>query len=146
MSDHGAQLLWKGQLGTITQPTLSTFPVGGNRGTLRKLTTFGRASTDSFHTYCTVVNRRRLWNSMQTYCTVVNRRRLWNSMQTYCTVVNRRLWNSMQIYSNKPLYLCFCLGLCKKWSVHRHVCIVFSPEQPIAMFSFNHCVISRLGN
>ena len=39
------------------------------------------------------------------------------------------------------LYLCFYLGLCKKWSVHRHVCIVFSPEQPIAKFSFNHCVI-----
>jgi hypothetical protein len=37
----------------------------------------------------------------------------------------------------------FCLRLCKKrWSVHRHVCIVFSPVK----FSFNHCVISRLGN
>ena len=30
--------------------------------------------------------------------------------------------------------------------VHRHVRIVFSLEQPIAMFSFNHCVIIRLGN
>jgi hypothetical protein len=26
---------------------------------------------------------------------------------------------------NRPHYLCFCLGLCKKWSVHRHVCTVF---------------------
>ena len=26
------------------------------------------------------------------------------------------------------------------------MCIVFSLEQPIAMFSFNHSVISRLGN
>jgi hypothetical protein len=25
------------------------------------------------------------------------------------------------------------LGLCKKWSVHLHVCIVFSPNQPIAV-------------
>jgi hypothetical protein len=39
-----------------------------------------------------------------------------------------------------------CLLSCKNCSVHRHVCIVFWPEQPIAMFSFNHCVISRLGN
>jgi hypothetical protein len=46
----------------------------------------------------------------------------------------------------EPHHLCFCLGLCTKWSVHRHVCIVFSLEQPIAMFSFNHCVISRLGD
>ena len=31
------------------QPTLSTFPVGGNRSTQRKPTTFGRALTESFH-------------------------------------------------------------------------------------------------
>ena len=30
-------------------PVLSTFPVGGNRSTRRKPTTFGRALTDSFH-------------------------------------------------------------------------------------------------
>ncbi len=45
---HGAQLRWKGQLG-LTQPTLSIFPVGGNRSTRRKPTTFGRALTNSFH-------------------------------------------------------------------------------------------------
>ncbi len=30
-------------------PPLSTFPVGGNQSNPRKPTTFGRASTDSFH-------------------------------------------------------------------------------------------------
>ena len=61
-------------------------------------------------------------------------------------VINRvrRSGNLMQTLLNRPHYLCF--GLCKKWSVHCHVCIVFLPEQPTAMFSFNHCVISHLGN
>ena len=36
-----SQLLWA----HITYPTLSTFPVGGNRGTRIKPTTFGRALT-----------------------------------------------------------------------------------------------------
>ena len=36
-----SQLLWA----RITYPTLSTFPVGGNRSTRRKRTTFGRALT-----------------------------------------------------------------------------------------------------
>ena len=36
-----SQLLWA----CITHPTLSTFPVGGNRSTRRKPTSFGRALT-----------------------------------------------------------------------------------------------------
>ena len=39
-----SQLLWA----RITYPTLSTFPVGGNRSTRRKPTTFGRALTILF--------------------------------------------------------------------------------------------------
>ena len=39
-----SQLLWA----RITYPTLSTFPVGGNRSTQRKPTTFGRALTILF--------------------------------------------------------------------------------------------------
>jgi hypothetical protein len=42
MSDHGAQLRWKGQLGANPKPTLSTFPVGGNRSTRERPETFGR--------------------------------------------------------------------------------------------------------
>ncbi len=59
MSDHGAQLRWKGQLDDhasqelISQHTLSTFPVEGNR---RKPTTFGRALTDSFDVIQLYVN------------------------------------------------------------------------------------------
>ena len=40
-------------------------------------------------------------------------------------------------------YLHFCLGLCKKRSVHHYMCIIFSLVQPIAMFSFNHCVMCQ---
>jgi hypothetical protein len=35
------------------------------------------------------------------------------------------------------------IGLCKKWSVHRHVSIVFSPNQPIAVCWFNYPVVIR---
>ena len=45
------------------------------------------------------------------------------------------------------MFLSWFVALCKKWSVHVTHYIVFSLKlQPIAMFSFNHCVISRLGN
>ena len=44
--------------------------------------------------------------------------------------------------ANRHIYslLCFCLGLCKKWSV-RHVCIVYSPNQPIAVCWLNYPVV-----
>jgi hypothetical protein len=38
----------EGSVWSLSQPTLSTFPVGGNRSARRKPTTFGRALTDSF--------------------------------------------------------------------------------------------------
>ena len=41
-------LVWR-----LSQPTLSTFPVGGNRSIQSKPTSFGRALTDSFHTSTT---------------------------------------------------------------------------------------------
>jgi hypothetical protein len=34
-------------------------------------------------------------------------------------------------------------GLCKKWSVHRYVCIVFWPSQPVAMRWFNYPVVGH---
>jgi hypothetical protein len=43
----------EGSVWGLSQPTLSTFPVGGNRSTRRKSTSFGRTLTDSFHTSCT---------------------------------------------------------------------------------------------
>ena len=52
--------------------------------------------------------------------------------QIYLRVIQPiRLQNSSLygewLYYNRH-YLCFWLGLCKNWSVHRHVCIVFSLE------------------
>ena len=35
-----------------------------------------------------------------------------------------------------------CQRLCKNVAVRRHVCIVFSPKQPIAMFWFNYPSVS----
>ena len=34
-------------------------------------------------------------------------------------------------YSPTSIQYSHSLGLCKKWSVHRHVCVVFSLEQPM---------------
>ena len=45
---HGAQLRPRVSLG-YSQPSMSTFPVGGNQSTQRKPTNFGGALRDSFH-------------------------------------------------------------------------------------------------
>jgi hypothetical protein len=42
------------------------------------------------------------------------------------------VWKLISITCNKPHYLCFCSGLCKNVVFHRHVCIVFLLNQPIA--------------
>jgi hypothetical protein len=47
------------------------------------------------------------------------------------------------IYNYRPHYLCFCLGLCMKWSIHRHVCILFSLEQLITILCF-HLIIREV--
>jgi hypothetical protein len=71
--------------------------------------------------------------------------RIFNQQSLFRSQYNKKVRELDADLHNSP-HLCLCLGLCKKWSVHRHVCVVFSPEQPIVMFSLNHCVISRLGN
>ena len=42
----------QGSVQGLSQPTLSTFPVGGNLSTPRKSTTFGRVLTFFSHTMC----------------------------------------------------------------------------------------------
>jgi hypothetical protein len=69
---------------------------------------------------------------------------LWRNHKQVYHIVNRiRLGNSMQTYCNRPHYICFCPGLCKKWSVHRHVCVAFFAQPTIAVCWFNLIIPSR---
>jgi hypothetical protein len=69
---------------------------------------------------CLVIGNKRISKNIADYC----------PDSTLCWLVSKVV---VQIFiKNNMLF-------------RKHSCL-FSPEQPIAMFSFNHCVISRLGN